>query len=220
MDSYSIAVFFHVLLFVFWLGTDVGVFLAAKISEKGELSVETRSTVLGLGLVLDRLPRSALALIIPSGLQLAIMSGQLALPAGLLWFAWLVALLWLAILWAGFLNPQTPTETRAMLFNFVMNAVLALAVLAAGMYLVYLGEAASWLALKIIFVGLIFICGVLLDVMFKPAVEAFVAITIEGATEERDAAYSKAIGPVYIIVLLIYALVLGAAWLGIAKSPV
>ena len=107
-----------------------------------------------------------------------------------------------------------------MLFNFVMNAILALGVLAAGMYLIYLGEAATWLALKIVLVGLIFVCGVLLDAMFKPAVEAFVAITMEGATDERNAAYSKAIGPVYIVVLLIYALVLGAAWLGIAKSPV
>lgn len=220
MDWYPIAVFFHVLLFVFWLGTDVGVFLAAKISERAELSVETRSTVLGLGMVLDRLPRSALALIIPSGLSLASMSGQVALGSGLLWTAWIVAIIWLAILWAGFLNPQTPTETRAMLFNFAMNAILALGVPAAGVYLMYLGETANWLALKIVFVGLIFVCGVLLDVMFKPAVEAFVTITTQGATDELNTQYSKAIGPVYIIVLLIYALVLGAAWLGIAKTPV
>ncbi len=220
MDWYPVAVFFHVLLFVFWLGTDVGVFLAAKISERAELSVETRSTVLGLGMVLDRLPRSALALIIPSGLSLAAMSGQIAPGSGALWAAWIVAILWLGILWAGFLNPQTPTEQRAMLFNFAMNAFLALGVLAAGLYLVFLGETASWLALKVLIVGLIFVCGVLLDVMFKPAVEAFVAITTEGATDELNTQYSKAISPVYIIVLLIYALVLGAAWLGIAKAPV
>lgn len=217
MDFYALAVFLHVLLFVFWLGTDVGVFLAAKISERAELSVETRSTVLGLGMVLDRLPRSALALIIPSGMQLAVMSGQLALPAWALWAAWLVALVWLAILWAGFLNPQTATEQRAMLFNFGMNAVLALAVLAAGIFLLTASDTAGWLALKVLIVGLIFVCGVVLDVMFKPAVEAFVAITTEGASEALNDKYSKAIGPVYLAVLAIYALVLAAAWLGIAK---
>ena len=50
----------------FWVGTDLGVFLAARYSERTELSYETRATVLQLGMVLDRLPRSALAIIIPS----------------------------------------------------------------------------------------------------------------------------------------------------------
>ena len=217
MDPYSLFVFLHVLLFVFWLGTDVGVFLAAKISEKPELSVETRSTVLGLGMVLDRLPRSALALIVPSGLQLAVMSGQLSLPGYALPLAWGLALFWLVVLWAGFLNPQTPTEHKAMLFNFAMNAILAVLVLTAGVWLLTAGSVAGWIAIKILIVGVIFVCGVTLDVLFKPAVEAFVGITTSGATDELNAAYSKAIGPVYLIVLAIYALVLVAAWFGIAK---
>ena len=217
MDPYSLFVFLHVLLFVFWLGTDVGVFLAAKISEKPELSVETRSTVLGLGMVLDRLPRSALALIIPSGLQLAVMSGQLSLPGYALPLAWGLALLWLVVLWVGFLNPQTPTEQKAMLFNFAMNAILAVLVLAAGVWLLIAGSVAGWIAIKILIVGLIFVCGVTLDVLFKPAVEAFIGITTSGASDELNAAYSKAIGPVYLVVLAIYALVLVAAWFGIAK---
>lgn len=217
MDPYSLFVFLHVLLFVFWLGTDVGVFLAAKISEKPELSVETRSTVLGLGMVLDRLPRSALALIVPSGLQLAVMSGQLSLPGYALPLAWGLALFWLAVLWAGFLKPHTPTEQKAMLFNFAMNAILAVLVLAAGVWLLMAGSVAGWIAIKILIVGLIFVCGVTLDVLFKPAVEAFVGITTSGATDELNAAYSKAIGPVYLVVLAIYALVLIAAWFGIAK---
>ena len=220
MDWYSVAVYFHLLLFVFWLGTDLGVFLAAKISERGELSVETRSTVLGLGMVLDRLPRSALALIIPSGVELACLSGQLEVSLSVRLTIWAIALVWLAILWSGFLNPQTKTEQRAMLFNFAMNAILALLVSGVGIYLLYLGEAAAWLALKITIVGLVFVCGVLLDAMFKPAVEAFVEITTTGATEELNARYSKAIGPVYIIVLAIYAFVLIAAWLGVSKVPV
>ncbi len=217
MDPYSPFVFLHVLLFVFWLGTDVGVFLAAKISEKPELSVETRSTVLGLGMVLDRLPRSALALIIPSGLQLAVMSGQLSLPGYALPLAWGLALLWLVVLWVGFLNPQTPTEQKAMLFNFAMNAILAVLVLAAGVWMLIAGSVAGWIAIKILIVGLIFVCGVTLDVLFKPAVEAFIGITTSGASDELNAAYSKAIGPVYLVVLAIYALVLVAAWFGIAK---
>ena len=217
MEAHTLLLFAHILLFVFWLGTDVGVFLAAKISEKSELSVETRSTVLGLGMVLDRLPRSALTLIVPTGLQLAVNTGQLAVSGGIVTAVWAIGLAWLIILWVGFLNPQTPTEQRVMLFNFAMNALAAIAVTAYAILLLTGGEVATWLALKILVVGLIFIAGVALDVMFKPAVEAFVEIVAEGATEERDGRYSRAISPVYIAVLAIYALVLVAAWFGLAK---
>ena len=56
--------------------------------------------------------------------------------------------------------------------------------------------------------------------MFKPADEAFIAITTTGATEDLNTRYSKAIGPVYVVVLVIYVLVLIAAWLGVSKAPV
>lgn len=217
MDAHATLVFIHVLLFVFWLGTDVGVFLAGKISERSDLSVETRATVLKLGMVLDRLPRSALILIVPTGLQLAVNIGQLQVPGYVSALLWVASLIWLAILWIGFLNPETPTEQRCMLFNFVMNAVMAVLVTGLAVYLFSAGTTASWLATKVLLVGLIFVAGVALDATFKPAVAAFIAIVSEGASAERDAAYTKAMNPVYKAVLVIYAFVLIAAYLGIAK---
>lgn len=216
MEAHTVLLFAHVLLFVFWLGTDVGVFLAAKISEKSELSSETRATVLQLGMVLDRLPRSALTLIFPTGMQLAMNLGLDIAPA-VATTVWVVSLAWLAVLWIGFLKPQTPTEQRVMLFNFAMNALLALAVSGYAIYLLAGDSVATWLALKILMVGLIFVAGVLLDALFKPAVEAFLEIVSQGGTEERNAKYSRAIAPVYVVVLAIYALVLVAAYLGLAK---
>lgn len=217
MEWHNLLLFIHVLLFVFWLGTDVGVFLAAKISENGKLSTETRSTVLGLGMVLDRLPRSALVLIFPTGLQLAVNTGQLGVGSGLVVAVWAIALVWLAVLWLGFMKPQTQTEQRAMLFNFAMNALLAIVITGYGLYLWLGGHAATWLAFKVLLVGLIFVAGVLLDAMFKPAVEAFVDIVTNGGSAERDQKYSQAISPVYKSVLAIYLFVMLAAYLGLAK---
>ncbi len=220
MEAYTLLLYVHVLLFVFWLGTDIGVFLAAKISEKSELSAETRSTVLGLGMVLDRLPRSALVLIMPTGLQLAVGTGRLPVSSTMLMIVWAISLIWLATLWAGFLKPHTPTEQRAMLFNFAMNALLALVVTGYAIWLLMATDVTTWLAIKILIVGLIFIAGVTLDALFKPAVDAFLEIVAEGGTPERDARYSKAISPVYKVVLAIYALVAIAAWFGIAKPVI
>lgn len=217
MDSYSLWVFAHVLILVFWLGTDVGVFLAAKLSERSDFSVETRTTVLKLGMVLDRLPRSALTLIFPTGLQLATAMGLLALPGYALPLIWVISLGWLVVLWLGFLNPETALEKKCMLFNFAMNAIAALVVLAYAIYLFSATETPTWLAIKVTTTGLVFVTGVMLDVLFKPAVEAFMAIVMEGGSPERDQKYSKAIGPVYHAVLVIYALVLVSTFMGIAK---
>ena len=217
MDMQSSLVFIHVLLFVFWLGTDIGVFLAGKISERGELGVETRATVMKLGMVLDRLPRSALTLIVPTGLQMAANTGLLVLPDLVVPIVWLVCLVWLVILWTGFLRPETVTEERSTKFNFLMHVVMAVVVNAYAVYLLTSGGAPAWLATKILMVGLIFIAGLLLDVMFKPAVAAFVVIVTQGGTPERDAAYSQAIRPVYKAVLAIYLFVIIAAYMGVTK---
>ncbi len=214
---YSLLIFFHILLLVFWLGTDLGVLLGAKATERSDLSVETRVTVLKVALVLDRMPRTALTLILPSGLSLAVLLNLVDVSNTVLGAVWAAGLAWATILWVGFLNPETPLEKRVMTFNFFANGVLALAVSGIAIGLLLGDSVPTWLALKVLSVGLIFVAGVILDVLFKPAVDVFMSIAMEGADDQKNAAYSKAIGPVYWVVLTIYALVLIAAWLGIDK---
>ena len=219
VDAHSLLVFAHVLLFVFWLGTDLGVFLAAKISEKPELSVETRVTVLQLGLTLDRMPRTCLALIFATGLQLAHNLGVIDAPGWLRGAVWALSAIWATALWVGFLHPGTPRDQQMARLNLVMNGVLCLALL--GLAGVSVASDAltlpGWLTAKILAVGLIGAAGVALDTAFKPAVETFQQIATAGATPERNARYSAQVAPVYRWVLLIYALVLIAAFAGVTK---
>ena len=79
------------------------------------------------------------------------------------------------------------------------------------------GEIPDWLALKVLAVGAIFCAGVLLDLLFKPAVDLFMALAATPDDPELNAAYSKALSPVYIAVLAIYAFALIAAALGVFK---
>ena len=215
MDAFWL--YLHILLLVFWVGTDVGVFIAAKWSERSALSIETRQTVLQLGMVLDRLPRSALTLIIPSGCQLAVASGWLQLSGAMLGRMWLFAALWLAILWRGFLSSDPKTQEQSAKINWLLNLVLALVVSAAGVYSLTLGDMPDWLALKILAVGAIFCAGVLLDLLFKPAVDLFMALAATPDDMALNTAYSRALSPVYIAVLAIYAFALIAAALGVFK---
>lgn len=209
--------YLHILLLVFWVGTDVGVFIAAKWSEKTTLSMEARQTVLQLGMVLDRLPRSALTLIIPSGCQLATTSGWLDISGTVLGVLWLLAGIWLAILWRGFLSTDPKVQESSAEINWALNLVMALVVSGGGIYLLTQGQTPDWLALKILAVGAIFCAGVLLDLLFKPAVDLFLALAETPDDAALNTAYSRALSPVYIAVLAIYAFALTAAGLGVVK---
>ncbi len=221
MEMQGIWLFLHILLFVFWLGTDLGVFLlAAKISERGDLGVEARATVLQLGMVLDRMPRTCMALIFASGLQLAASGGYVAVDGLWLGLVWLASIGWAAVLWAGFLNPGTPTEALSHKINLAMNAVLAIGLLGlAAATLIWASPAlAAWLGLKILMVGLIGVCGVALDLAFAPAAMRFARIAGGETSDEINAQYSVDLVPVYRWVLAIYALTSIAALLGATKA--
>ena len=47
LEEFALVV--HVLGWVFWLGTDLGVLLTCRYAERGSLSVETRLTLLEVG---------------------------------------------------------------------------------------------------------------------------------------------------------------------------
>ena len=215
METYSLMVLFHIFLLVFWLGTDLGVLFAAKMSERSDLSAETRMTLVQLAMVLDRLPRTALILILPSGLTMASSLQMIELSSLVLTAVWVLALIWAIIMWLGFLNPESKYEKNSHLINFGVQLVL---VFALG-YLLFIWWATLpfWLSMKLLMLTLVFVCGLALDISFKPAVDAFKDIIIKGANQERDTAYVKAIAPVYLWVFAIYALVIAAACFGVVK---
>ena len=100
--------YLHILLLVFWVGTDVGVFIAAKWSEKTTLSMETRQTVLQLGMVLTGYPAQPDADHL--GLSVAVTSGWLDISGTVLGVCGYRPGIWLAILWRGFLSTDPTVQ--------------------------------------------------------------------------------------------------------------
>jgi hypothetical protein len=168
-----------------------------------------------LGMVLDRLPRTALILMLPSGLVMAGNMQLIALPEAAMPIIWVLAFAWAAIMWLGFLNAESRYEKFSHIFNFSTQCIL-IVVLAYVVFQLW-GVTPLWLTMKLLALTLVFVCGIGLDLTFKPAVDAFKDIMINGATEERDALYRKAIAPVYWWVIAIYILVLAAAYFGVVK---
>ena len=218
--SHNFWLLLHVLLLVFWLGTDVGVLLSAWVTKNKNLSTETRQKILGIGMQLDMFPRTALTLMLPTGMHLAIGTGQVSFSSSTIALVWIFSLVWLAATWIRYLNEGKPIGMLATKACILIDVIVM--VVCGSIAISSFGGgglvASDWLASKILIFGLIALTTIALEFLFLPGVIAFIGIINEGSTPEREATYSKSINITIVSVLVIYALVILAAWIGISKT--
>lgn len=212
----GIVVFVHVLGWVFWLGTDVGVFLAAKFSERTNLSVETRLTVMQVGMLLDMAPRVAVPVVFATGVHLSDRLGHDLLPAE---WGWAIGGVWLAVVIAGIATQgRTLIGRTAMRLQFVIYTIVFFGM--GGMAVAALLGAAPlplWLAMKWLAYAVIAVFAMLLEIAFTPVAAAYGKLAQEGASDALNTFISRGLRPVYVYVLIIYAATLVAAYFGLVK---
>lgn len=217
--SYEIIKFAHVLLLVFWLGTDVGVLLLSKKFRDASLSVETRVTLLHMAMIIDSLPRICFITMLPVGLHLANAAGLTQLDAMTMTGFWLLAAVLLTINMTAAKNLGTPLGTQLQRLNWLGLGVTGLALIGTGAFSMLNGHpvAPSWLAAKLVVYGLVYWFAVGIDWLFLPMGRLVKELQEKGSSEalERDitATVDGAMWPVVIV----YAGVLAAAFIGLAK---
>ena len=87
---YDFLVFVHILLFVFWLGADMGVAVLGHHFRKRSYSMSERLTILKLLGIIDMFPRSAWALMVPLSLSLLTVGGYWTLTTEVVLLIWLL----------------------------------------------------------------------------------------------------------------------------------
>ena len=218
-DLHAWVLFVHLLGWVFWLGTDVGVLLAAKRSEQGSLSRETRLSLVSLALVLDRAPRLAVPIVFGTGVQLSADLGHTLLPAQA---GWAIAAVWALIVATGirFGWGETRIGGLAMTAQLGMNGVVAVGMGGLGLASLsglLVDVMPVWLAAKWLAYGVIAAAAIWLEGTFAKAAAFYAQLAERGGDPAFDAALSAALQPVYRCVYVIYAATLVAAFSGIAK---
>ncbi|MEM6682526.1 MAG: hypothetical protein AAF607_09810 [Pseudomonadota bacterium] len=194
VNAYDYVLFFHILLFVVWLGVDLGVFTLGQYFRKRELPMETRLTVLRILVICDMLPRSAWALMVPTTLTLLYMGNWWVVPSGaaipgaLVAFSWVIGGFWLWLVWTAFIHDQTPKAAVLRKYEFWLKIFLTAFYLWLGGQSVTLGYPleANWLASKALIFGVIFAFAIMIDVAFKPLGPALGELIQEGSTTERE----------------------------------
>jgi hypothetical protein len=211
--------FIHILLFVYWLGADLGVFLLARAARRSDLTFDQRSIALRMALKIDILPRLSFALMFPVGLELSAALGLIEPGLATRIAAWTASAIWVAIVVAMVRNEGKSGAAALRHANVLLHWSLLFVVGAIGVTSV-LGHGpfpAGWLGWKILLFALIFFCGIMIDRRFEPVAPAFARLAAEGSRPDIEHAIRSAIDRSIAWVLALYALVVAVAFLGTAR---
>lgn len=220
IDLYSLLIFLHILLFVFWLGGDLGVaILGAQFRKRDKYSLQERLTILKILVLNDLGPRYAWALMVASSISLAKFGGYWDIPYWSLTFAWLFSAFWCWLVYASHKAGQTEKGRQLRKTEMVLKWVLAAFYLGLGS-LSLLANAPlveNWLASKALLFGFIFVAAIMIDIKFKPVGPLLMTVIEKGSTDETEAPLLKTMNKSRVWVRLVYILLVVTAFLGVTK---
>ncbi|MCC5861334.1 MAG: hypothetical protein JJT93_05410 [Gammaproteobacteria bacterium] len=212
----------HILLFVYWLGGDLGVFYSSRFVTDPTLGTEARATAAKIMLAVDLAPRICLILILPVGLTLAAMKWGLGLGGGVLSVIWVGCLAWLVIAVTIYLREGQPLSHLLARIDQAIRWFVIVLVGGVGVWsLVAEGPLAGqgWLAAKFLLFAVLVICGLAIRAAIRPFGPAFGRLMQEGSSPEVEAQLGGSVARARPFVLVIWAGLVVAAALGIFKPP-
>jgi len=216
--AYRTLVYVHLLLFVLWLGADVGVFvLGQHFRRRAVYDLPQRLVLLKLLVTVDMVPRTAWALMVPVSLSVAAGGGWAVMPVGVIAAAWGVAAVWLWLVWDAHLHDQTPRAKRDRTIEFWLKIGLTLGYLGLGGYWLASGDAPAWLALKALLFGTIFAAAIMIDVAFRPVGPLLMRLIADGSSDATEVPLLAVMNRTRLWVWAVYALLVATSWLGTVK---
>ncbi len=219
IELYAVLVYFHILLFVFWLGADLGVAILGGQFRKRRYSIEERLTLLKLLVMTDMGPRTAWALMIASTISLVAVGGYWAVPFWGILLAWAISLFWLWLVWSAYKAGQTPYAAKLKKIEIVLKWGLAAFYLSLGSMSLTMNTPLepNWLASKAFLFGLIFVAAILIDIKFKPVGPLLMTLIEKGSSEDTEAPLLRTMNASRFWVRITYALLLIVGFIGTTK---
>jgi len=211
----------HLLVFVYWLGGDLGAFYASGILVDSSQPPASRRTAARVLSNIDMAPRTAMILAAPTGFTLASLQGWLSIEPWMLALLWVLALGWLALAWFIHLT-HAPADKPSRKLDLAIRvfALSGLLAMAAGV----ITPLPLFIALKCALLALTIACGLAIRAALAPFGAAFGALARGAHDAQSDLVISNSIARAKPFVFIIWIALLAAAALGVATplalSPV
>ena len=216
-EVYPALQFVHILLFVYWLGTDLGVYLASRYVARADLSYHERQRFLTLLLALDMGPRTALVLVIPTGvlmISLAQWAPLSMVPAiGIA----LLSLGWLTLVWILYCHDSTSVFWRLLDIYIRVFVIIMMATFGFSILVGVIAEGPFWLGVKLIAYAGAVLCGLLLRRILKVWASGFKELQHPQTAEQGNKRIQSVTAASTRYALILWIFVLVAAWCGVVK---
>jgi len=221
MEPYLTWKYLHILMFVFWVGTDMGVFLSCKKATDPKLSIDARFLLLHMALRIELLPRTMWKAALPLGVTLSANMGLIPISSAGLAAVWIFSIAWLALSVYGAWHYDKPIGHKLTKINNAVTAAVGIALI----FVAITSSAgngpfvadASWLHWKIGIYGAINLMIVAMLYVFDPMGIAFGRLAVEGSTPEIEATISTIMDRATVTIWLTYALILIVGFIATTK---
>jgi hypothetical protein len=216
--AYATVKFVHILLFVYWLGGDAGVFYSSTFVINEKLSRDARLTAFKIFINLDMLPRYCMALMLTVGGILAEFVGY----EHPLWQT--IAIVALGPIWVWvvhMVHAKEGTDFGRMLAkgDYWFRFLMIFGLLGSVIYHWITGplQPFPWLAAKLAIFAFLIFSGFMIRRKLPPFIEGFRTLASKGATPDSDRLMHDGIMACRPYVWAIWIGVALSAWLGIWK---
>jgi hypothetical protein len=210
----------HVLVFVYWLGGDVGAFYASFVVTDARRTAGERAVALKLLSAIDLAPAVAIVLAFPSGLWLAAVSGWLPVSASSVVAAGIVGVIWLYFA----VSVQLGVARHRALLQRVDGAIRVAVVI--GLIVVAVqglvrGRAGVplFIAIKCVILATCIILGLAIRRELGPFAVAFDELLRTAGTPSVNEALRSSMTRARCLVLAIWLCLVAAAAIGISRAP-
>lgn len=218
-NLYDFLIFVHILLFVFWLGADMGVAVLGQHFRNPSYSMPERLTILKLLGHIDMFPRSAWALMVPLSISLLSVGGYWVLPHITIVFGWLIGIGWLVLVWQLHLNSEGELTNKLKKIEFILKLLLASFYTLLGIISLFLDNPISenWLATKSLLFGLIFWAAIMIDLRFRDLAPPLMKLVEQGSTDKTELDTLRVMNKTRLWVRVVYVLLVVTAFIGTTK---
>jgi len=216
MQAHQLWDYLHLLVFVFWLGTDVGALAALDMARNPGRAFEARMALTKLGLNLEMVPRVCLALSLPLGLQLTGALDLYPISDELQTVSWVLAAYWLVTLVVMKRKDGTALALNLGRLRLVSHVIIGLIMVVIGLNSLATGAPLeeTWYAAKLLLFGLVFWTAIAVELCLQPFRVPFMEVGLHGSTPEREEAIGRAVNNTLVASAVLYILILAIAFIG------